>query len=742
MDSTTAVSKMNTPEALVRNVLSLKTCGICQHVCVEPRTLECLHSFCLECLKQLFDSTHDSENVDFMCPTCSIEIIPPPGSTVDNMFLEYLKTDKMFSQDLGMVGCKKHPNYICEYLYQDTLELACDVCVSERGEGYEGLTQKGTNDVRNKRHQSLNKTISATKCELNEICENFKSLQNQMLAKNDETVLGIMKYFMDLKMQINDYLTRHEQEVLEKLKNFAGIEMSKMVTFSKHCLSLLQSMDSKFSFLYQPFSNSQQINTSNILSIICGLNVFQSHVDEYSAKVRTVKQSLQDDVDIKFVINTEFEDMLTGGDLINIELINSNVQSSTGSNISDNRQSQGSEPDTIESTTNTTIPTQIDPITITISPPTAPSNTDFPDDPPPPYPGLELDDFTLRQQYRNQLDESVAFGTPQISPSAPSLEDVFTIPVIPRGLTHGMNQEPITPPGASRDSHLLDIQPLRKFPVRSREQRSIPNLVDISWVNGDTLVALDKRNTSVVVLSDQGAHLNSSFFKFEPYSCTVYELASQPGVKMAVSFPKERKLIFYEIHVRENFRIKLEYETKTVKGYTCIKFSEQRNKFICATTSPFSLPSVDLLDFRGNFLKSFNGSDAVMLGYPRSVQVDNEGIVAVSDYKTSRVLFMNAEGTHRSVFNGSDVRNLSDPQGIGFYENMNLFFIADTRANRLFCVDSDGLVCDEFGENSMLEKTPRFIDFSRSTYPRLAIGHGNGYISLYNVNRPITYSAV
>jgi hypothetical protein len=92
------------------------------------------------------------------------------------MFLEYLKTDKMFSQDLGMVGCKKHPNYICEYLYQDTLELACDVCVSERGEGYEGLTQKGTNDVRNKRHQSLNKTISATKCELNEICENLKSL--------------------------------------------------------------------------------------------------------------------------------------------------------------------------------------------------------------------------------------------------------------------------------------------------------------------------------------------------------------------------------------------------------------------------------------------------------------------------------------------------------------------------------------------------------------------------------------
>jgi hypothetical protein len=117
------------------------------------------------------------------------------------------------------------------------------------------------------------------------------------------------------------------------------------------------------------------------------------------------------------------------------------------------------------------------------------------------------------------------FGTPQISPSAPSFEDVYTAPIIPRGLTHGMNQEPITPPGASRDSHLLDIQPLRKFPVRSREQRSIPNLVDISWVNGDTLVALDKRNKSVVVLSDRGDHLNSSFFKFEPYSCT----GSKPG---------------------------------------------------------------------------------------------------------------------------------------------------------------------------------------------------------------------
>jgi hypothetical protein len=52
------------------------------------------------------------------------------------------------------------------------------------------------------------------------------------------------------------------------------------------------------------FDSSKIFQTSNILSIICGLNVFQSHVDEYSAKVRTVKQSLQDDVDIKFVINS------------------------------------------------------------------------------------------------------------------------------------------------------------------------------------------------------------------------------------------------------------------------------------------------------------------------------------------------------------------------------------------------------------------------------------------------------
>ncbi|XP_072014434.1 LOW QUALITY PROTEIN: uncharacterized protein [Amphiura filiformis] len=55
-------------------------CGICHKLLQDPKTLSCLHSFCLKCLQQQLD---EKETTSLPCPTCSTETKLPSGDVVD-----------------------------------------------------------------------------------------------------------------------------------------------------------------------------------------------------------------------------------------------------------------------------------------------------------------------------------------------------------------------------------------------------------------------------------------------------------------------------------------------------------------------------------------------------------------------------------------------------------------------------------------------------------------------------------
>ncbi|XP_063423883.1 uncharacterized protein LOC134707774 [Mytilus trossulus] len=772
-------------------ISSIRTCSICKRECCDPRTLDCMHSLCYECLKGLID--RNSNQGDVSCPTCQCKIMSS-GSSINDLGLESLGTASAFTdgristfQESGMLACKEHPNYLCEYFNADSFDLACEVCKINRP-FCKMITEEAMKEVRNRQQARVKESLSTTNRELTEICESLKSRERQNLSKKDETVLGIMKYFADLKMQLLDYLTKHEKDVLDKLQIFTDTEMATVTQYTKLSFSLLESLGPCFASV-NTISNDGDI--LNSFASYLNLDALLSTLEDFTTKATTIKQYVQDENEIRFVINTEFEDMMTEGDLINIELINSSTRSPGAviSNESNDSQSNHTRIDNHSVIDENTGSCDVTPtaaniairnepsrgIVISVSSPDTDSDYQPEDESPPSYQELTSSSSTTypnrqntspvtQNQYRfpppnfnysirNTSNSPVSrehftFPPPnsnncgsnnsssQPEPSAPNVDDFVITPFVPRGLTHGVSSGSITPPrtpsGTPADDNRLRFNPLIKFTVELRgRDRENPALTDLCWIDERALIAIDKRNRTAKVFNTRGSCLNAYKLNVDPQGCTVYRLPRQPCVYMAVTFPKQRNLSIYAIDTMNNYQINNKITKVTSKGYTCITFNENTNKFVCGSTNPFSLPTVDILDHEGNFLRTFIGSDAVRFCYPRYIRVNKEGIIGISDYKTSRVIFMTMEGAHEGVFDGSIRRNLGDPQGIGLYKN--LFVVADTRKNHVYFVDSSSVVVDEVRQNSLLEKTPRFIDFSPSSNHTMAVGHGNGYISLYEV---------
>ena len=63
---------------MASNTLSSATCGLCSELYTDPRMLQCLHSFCLNCLKKHFEEQEMKSNAK--CPTCKkVNSIPEGG---------------------------------------------------------------------------------------------------------------------------------------------------------------------------------------------------------------------------------------------------------------------------------------------------------------------------------------------------------------------------------------------------------------------------------------------------------------------------------------------------------------------------------------------------------------------------------------------------------------------------------------------------------------------------------------
>lgn len=715
---------MTTAEEISNCLKSLRTCGICSERCCHPRTLECMHSFCLECLKTCL--TDGSIQGTFTCPKCKLKVLPATGTTIDTSYIESLGTSALFTEEESSnsvaLPCKEHPGNECTYVVTDTWVPICEVCRRTRQCDCVPIDCSSSIKSRNFVQKELSKSLASTKHDLLDLCQNLSSRERRFLSMKDDMVLGILKYFGDLKSKILDYLSKHEEEVIDKLNNFTVSEMTDIIQNKDQCLSYLDSLSATFSMADRKFDKADD---DNALTGYQGLAELKEHLTDYTSKVSTLKETVSDEKEIKFIINTEFEDMLTEGDLINVELL---APSSRSEQVSQERR----EMPLIESVS-TDGGRLISPA-VTISPPTATDMTSQDDEEPPPS-------YLMLFGHGQNQEVYVQEPQPNVSqrpiPTAPTVDEIIEAPTVPRQLTHGISFESQIS-SASNGNNTFCFRPLVQFTTRLRGNENIPVIGDLCWVNSRVLVVADKRNKCLKVFNTRGSYITHFPLKDEPYGCVIYQDKSlHPSLqnKIAVTFPKVKKISLFYINLDDGCSVTWERDFVTSVGFTCITYHEAKDCFICATTTPFSFPLIEILQIQPGFnlctVESIRNYNGVAFGYPRYVSVNTEGIIAISDYKTSKVIFLDSLGRYVGTFNGSRSRNLQDPQGIGVFDD--LFIVTDTKRNNVFCVDSDLNVIGEMHSHDLLEKTPRFINVSPSQRPLMAIGHGNGTISLYDV---------
>ena len=122
-------------ESLLKNLEKHVTCSICMDTYTEPKTIACLHTFCLKCLEK--HALITQRQGQFRCPDCQAEVNIPEGNCFDNLPTGFLQNSLLSllavreSGDESQITCPNCNKKSAEISYCFACEkLMCRDCVN------------------------------------------------------------------------------------------------------------------------------------------------------------------------------------------------------------------------------------------------------------------------------------------------------------------------------------------------------------------------------------------------------------------------------------------------------------------------------------------------------------------------------------------------------------------------------------------------------------------------------------
>ena len=122
-------------ESLLKNLEKHVTCSICLDTYTKPKTIACLHTFCLKCLEE--HALKTQRHGQFRCPDCQAEVNIPEGNCFDNLPTGFLQNSLLSllavrqSGDGSQISCGICKKKSAEISYCFACEkLLCRDCVN------------------------------------------------------------------------------------------------------------------------------------------------------------------------------------------------------------------------------------------------------------------------------------------------------------------------------------------------------------------------------------------------------------------------------------------------------------------------------------------------------------------------------------------------------------------------------------------------------------------------------------
>ena len=105
-------------ESLLKNLEKHVTCSICLDTYTKPKTIACLHTFCLKCLEE--HALKTQRQGQFRCPDCQAQVNIPEGKCFDNLPTGFLQNSLLSLLAVRQSG--------------DGSQISCGICKKKRAE--------------------------------------------------------------------------------------------------------------------------------------------------------------------------------------------------------------------------------------------------------------------------------------------------------------------------------------------------------------------------------------------------------------------------------------------------------------------------------------------------------------------------------------------------------------------------------------------------------------------------------